>query len=445
MTCFNNGGALPGVTTIFQALCYQAAPGATCREKDGIAAGAKRAADLNVYWGVGGLVDSVIDITHNVVVPFGTTAGGTWGILNQSAANPGGDASASLTNRDFGCVEPFRTYAAGGFTCAVAAALSNTAVPGPVGFFSGGGYPPAVPVVPAANPGFAMYISGDMFTFELTGGALPAQGTVWALRQYVGAIVGGQGAGGDYGPYQYSNPEEVLPLTAVGAELRSAFNVQNVIGEATRSDLTSVHTVPDPYYVQSKYEASTEQKVLKFVGLPQRAIIRIYSSSGVLVRLLEHDGRPTMPRAVRRAVRWTGTSGTGTTRWSPVGCTSITSKPAAPAGWAASRWSTSRSNGYDGGGPRARPNLQEIDIYEEAHCTWMAVRVRPPRRLSGGGGGAERHRPADGPGRQHGLRHHRRPSSCCSARAPGERRSAARSPRSPRTSARSTTTRPARP
>jgi hypothetical protein len=40
--------------------------------------------------------------------------------------------------------------------------------------------------------------------------------------------------------------------------------------------------------VQSKYEVSTDQKVLKFVGLPQDCIIRIYSSSGVLVRILEH-------------------------------------------------------------------------------------------------------------------------------------------------------------
>ena len=59
---------------------------------------------------------------------------------------------------------------------------------------------------------------------------------------------------------------------------------------ATKSDLSSVHTVPDPYYVQSKYEASTDQKILKFVGLPDDAIIRIYSASGVLVRMLEHHG-----------------------------------------------------------------------------------------------------------------------------------------------------------
>ena len=51
--------------------------------------------------------------------------------------------------------------------------------------------------------------------------ALPAEGTVWTLRTYVGAITGGQGAGGDQGPYAYSNPEGFLPFTAIGAELRS--------------------------------------------------------------------------------------------------------------------------------------------------------------------------------------------------------------------------------
>jgi hypothetical protein len=32
-------------------------------------AGAHRAADFNVYWGTGGVIDSVIDVTHNVPVP----------------------------------------------------------------------------------------------------------------------------------------------------------------------------------------------------------------------------------------------------------------------------------------------------------------------------------------------------------------------------------------
>ncbi len=32
-----------------------------------------RAADYNVYWGTGGVMDSVIDVTHNVLVPFQST------------------------------------------------------------------------------------------------------------------------------------------------------------------------------------------------------------------------------------------------------------------------------------------------------------------------------------------------------------------------------------
>ncbi len=301
MPCFNNAGALPGVTTIYQTLCYQAGPGAGCREMTGIVAGAKRAADFNLYWGEGGVVDSVIDITHNVPVPFGARAGGTWGILNPSGATGASpDGSPTLTNKDFACVEPFFTFAAGAFTCPEAGsyALSSTAVPGAVGFFSGGAYPPDVPITNAAAAGFGLYIAGEMFTFELAGGALPADGTVWSLRQYVGAITGGQGAGGDLGPYAFSNPEDVLPFTAVGAELRSSFEVQSAVLAATKNDLREVHTVPDPYYVRSAYEASTDQKVLKFVGLPDRAIIRIYSVSGVLVRVLEHDGSRVNPTSL---------------------------------------------------------------------------------------------------------------------------------------------------
>ena len=300
MPCYNNAGALPGVTTIYQTQCYQSAGGGGCREMTGIVSGAKRAADINIYWGEGGVVDSVIDATHNLPVPFTPDrVTSSWGILNPSAqTGTSPDGSPTLTNKDFACVEPFRTYAAGGFTCpdgTAAYALSQTAVPGPVGFFSGGGYPPTVPIVPAASAGFGVYVAGEMFTVELEGGALPAAGTVWTLRQYAGAITGGQGEAGNLGAYAFSNPEGFLPFTAIGAELRSQFTIDSRVASATKNDLNDVHTVPDPYYVKSAYEASTEQKVLKFVGLPDRAIIRIYSVSGVLVRMLEHDATRYSP------------------------------------------------------------------------------------------------------------------------------------------------------
>jgi len=47
--------------------------------------------------------------------------------------------------------------------------------------------------------------------------------------------------------------------------------------------------VPDPYYVSNALEATANTKILKFVNLPSRAIIRIYSVSGVLVNALTHN------------------------------------------------------------------------------------------------------------------------------------------------------------
>ena len=57
----------------------------------------------------------------------------------------------------------------------------------------------------------------------------------------------------------------------------------------TTTDLSLVHTVPDPYYVTNELEQTPFSKVLKFVNLPNQAIIRIYSVSGVLVEVLEHN------------------------------------------------------------------------------------------------------------------------------------------------------------
>ena len=36
--------------------------------------------------------------------------------------------------------------------------------------------------------GFGLYINGQQFIFQLTGGAPPAEGTVWTLRTYPGRV-----------------------------------------------------------------------------------------------------------------------------------------------------------------------------------------------------------------------------------------------------------------
>jgi hypothetical protein len=258
------------------------------REVEGALAGAARAADFNVYWGAGGTVDSVIDITHDVPVAFSPTLGASWGFLNASATGTASaDESATLTSMDMGCVEPWRTSSVAVqflLPCAEAAAyqLSPTAVPGPTGFiFTNFG------VTPATGPGFIMYMPGHFFTFDLgPAGALPAPGTVWSLRTYTGAIRGGHGDAGNDGSYVFFPVER--PFTAVGATVRLSYSSINQVVATAPEDLRRVHTVPDPYYVTSQFEQTTDTKVIKFVNLPTDCIIRIYSSSGVLVSLLEH-------------------------------------------------------------------------------------------------------------------------------------------------------------
>jgi hypothetical protein len=287
----NNAGELPGVVTIQNPQSYTQM-GGNWRIVEAVLSGAVRAADFNVYWGTGGLIDSVIDITHNVVVPFmAESLSAGWGILNQantSAAASGDGSTAVLSLTDFGCIpplqDPTRTTPALACPTGVTYLLSNTAVPGAIAIAGGG--PIFAPPTPRPNAGFAMYLSGHIFLFELAGGALPAQGTVWTMRSYTGVVKGGNGAARSQGPYSFI--PTVRPFSALGATLKQSFSATNAILAATDEDLKRVHTVPDPYYVTNQFEQTTDTKIIKFVNLPADCIIRIYSSSGVLVDLFEH-------------------------------------------------------------------------------------------------------------------------------------------------------------
>jgi hypothetical protein len=284
LTNFNNAGALTGVTTINQSLAYIGHNG-QWRNMDWMLPTVHRAADFNVYWGPAGAIDSVIDVSHNVVVPFLPYMGGGWGILNTSAGADVDTRAGVGSAADIGCVEPMATGALAveasiRIPCPSApVALSSTAVLGPVAFFRTLGE--AATNAAAPDQGFIFYLAGDVFTMSMP--ALPADKTVWALRAYAGEIVGTPGA------YTFTAPP-LRPFNAIGATAALEFGVTSVVAQAKTSDLSSVHTVPDPYYVKSAYESSSDQKILKFVGLPQDAIIRIYSASGVLVRMLEHHG-----------------------------------------------------------------------------------------------------------------------------------------------------------
>src|SRR5262249_25147777 len=99
---------------------------------------------------------------------------------------------------------------------------------------------------------------------------------------YAGYINGG----GADGPYVFNAVPR--PFSALGASVALVFDATNAVVASTKADLERVHTVPHPYYVTNQFEQTTTSKIIKFVNLPADAIIRIYSSSGVLVNMLEH-------------------------------------------------------------------------------------------------------------------------------------------------------------
>ncbi len=279
----SNAGSLPGVVAINHPDAYGWLGGGTWRDREYVVEPFVTAADYNVYWGSAGKVDSVIDVTHDEPVPFSPVEVNSWGIINSTTvpATGSADQSSSLSIGDFNCVPPLRTYTGG---CTVTDSLTNTAVPGPLAYAVGG----LRSLNPAANDGFGMYMKGRFFLFELQGGTLPAAGTVWTMRDYAGAIYGGKNDAselGDLGPYAFY-PAPVRPFNAPGASVKLAYNVTNQLNPVDDAALAAVHTVPDPYYVRSAYDISGISKIINFVNVPVGATIRIYSSSGVLVRVL---------------------------------------------------------------------------------------------------------------------------------------------------------------
>ncbi|HEX3927530.1 MAG TPA: hypothetical protein VHW65_05995, partial [Gemmatimonadales bacterium] len=316
---YNVGGTLPGVSVIYMPSGYGELTSTTWRDQDYLGSQYTTSADYNLYWGSAGKIDSVVDVTHDQLVPFGTRALNSWGVLNSTTvAGPGSEdlRGTVLTAEDLNCISPYRSFANTSTGCTQAAdSLTNTAVPGQIAFFLGAptnsqatsfvvpaiGSAP-IPTAPVeANAGFGLYLKGHFFMFELTGGAVPSAGTVWTMRDYSGGVYGGNGKATDmqFGPYVYY-PPPVRQLNAPNAAVALTYSaVANVANATDQTALAKVHTVPDPYYVTSPFDASTISKSIHFVNVPIGATIRIYTSSDVLVRVITN----------------TSTSNAGTVEW----------------------------------------------------------------------------------------------------------------------------------
>jgi hypothetical protein len=102
---------------------------------------------------------------------------------------------------------------------------------------------------------------------------------VWTLRTYNG-IVRKDSTGYAFTPSP-SNP--AVPGLRIVATIKPGAIVE------TTADLTKVHAVPDPYYGHSAFDVGSPSKLIQFVNLPPRAIVRIFTVSGVLVKTIRHD------------------------------------------------------------------------------------------------------------------------------------------------------------
>jgi hypothetical protein len=280
-----NAGAIAGVG-IFDIKSYRTI-GTTAppRDIEGITSTVMRAADFKWYWGAAGAVDSVVDVTHHVRVPFSPAIRASWGILNDSsfvattAASTQDGRNNVLTWTDYACVAPVPAYLnrCGG-AAQTPAALMDHARLSPVAFLSSA-WAGAAGLAATGN-GFILYLNGSFFVMQMA--ALPEAGTVWNARFYAGNVTGTVGS---YGFEAATRPPAVPGLRMRISFTASAFDPS----VTTDSSLALVHTVPDPYYVTNSLELTANTKVLRFVNLPAQAIVRIYSVSGILVNVLTYN------------------------------------------------------------------------------------------------------------------------------------------------------------
>ncbi|HET9385538.1 MAG TPA: hypothetical protein VFO67_10345 [Gemmatimonadales bacterium] len=285
-----SAGAISGVT-IFHVQSYNTIPNTPGRIVEAALATVTRAADFKVFWGTAGVVDSVIDLTHRVRVPFSTQADPSWGILTEASfagvteALTGDTKNTLLTWSDLFCVEPLPVYTQQcGGAAQTPAALQNTATLGAIAIrdtassYAG----TAAAGYTATGNGFIFYLNGHFFLMQMT--SLPAAGTVWNARFYAGTVTGSAAQG------NFAFVPAVRPPNVPGLRAQISFQGSELNAVATTdSMLDKIHTVPDPFYLMSGFEVSPDTLQLKFVHLPAMAIVRIYSLYGILVNVLTNN------------------------------------------------------------------------------------------------------------------------------------------------------------
>lgn len=259
-------------------------------------------ADFLVTWNADSSL-TVFDSSNHITLPFAPNGGTGWGFVNLRALTAVGLTAGDLadgTGAPSTATATYHTLYATQPTCfpdwwvITCAQLEQKAEYEPLDFDYDG--------TVDAN-GVVLIINSEPFFMELS--QIPAAGTKWRLRAVGGAmsihscvINGTPPATVDdalVGPdmsscsgYAYTGAS-TRPSFAPGLTYKISVSQKYAVNDASSGDLTRVHTVPDPYYVTNALEATANTKLLKFVNLPSRAIIRIYSLSGVLVQAFTHN------------------------------------------------------------------------------------------------------------------------------------------------------------
>ncbi len=285
-TSLNAGRIIdPGNDTllIFHPQGYSTVGSVPQRDMETLLSGVARAADMYVFWGTpAGKIDSVHDATHHVTVPFHNRVRASWGLLTDASfvgfSGSADGNNALLTWSDIYCVSPARAFL--GQCGSSNAFMQNTATLSPIAITPTHDMS-QTPGLSATGNGFILYLNGHFFLMQMA--TLPPSGTVWGVRFYSGAVTYTAADG-------YGFAAATRPPAVPGLRIQATFTGTTVDPtKTTDAALARVHTVPDPYYVTTALEATANTKILKFVNLPARCIVRIYSVSGVLVQVLTHN------------------------------------------------------------------------------------------------------------------------------------------------------------
>ena len=250
--------------------------------------------DFVVTWAADSSI-TVQDVSNHVTLPFVPNGGTGWGFVNTRAliaaglndtttcCGIGNDGVGSPSINNIGYYDVYGVMGGCNYWGVPCAPYENKAQVQGVDFNSDG---------VADGQGIGLVVNGEFFIMQLSNGQLPAAGTKWHLRAVTGLM--SATCTPALGPEMTSCTNYAFtggprPSFAPGLTYKVSVTKTYAVDSSKSGDLSLVHTVPDPYYVTNAMEITPTAKVMKFVNLPNRAIIRIYSVSGVLVQVLTHN------------------------------------------------------------------------------------------------------------------------------------------------------------